>query len=109
MLRTTGKAASRLSFANTEALNLSFSDRPIETHPSPRNSKKSFLFVIAHLGPGGAQRVAVNAANALVERGFDVHVTISGYQPIVYRVDPRVTFHSSSPVKSSLSGFRCRS
>ena len=30
MLRTTGKAASGLSFANTEALNLGFSDRPIE-------------------------------------------------------------------------------
>jgi glycosyltransferase involved in cell wall biosynthesis len=103
MLRTTGKAVSGLSFANTEALNLSISDRPIETHPSPRNSKKRFLFVIAHLGPGGAQRVAVNAANALVERGFDVHVTILGHQPIVYWVDPRVTFHSSAPVQTTFS------
>jgi GalNAc-alpha-(1->4)-GalNAc-alpha-(1->3)-diNAcBac-PP-undecaprenol alpha-1,4-N-acetyl-D-galactosaminyltransferase len=101
MLRTTGEAASGLSLANTEVLNLSLSDRPLETHPNPRNSKKSFLFVIAHLGPGGAQRVAVNAANALVERGFDVHVTILGHQPIVYWIDPRVIFHSSSPVQAA--------
>lgn len=101
MLRTTRGSASGLSFAKTEALNLSFADQPLESHPSPRNSKKSFLFVIAHLGPGGAQRVAVNAANALVERGFDVHVTILGHQPIVYWVDPRVIFHSSSPVQAA--------
>ena len=67
--------------------------------PLPAKKKKRLAFVIAHLGPGGAQRVAVNAANALVERGFDVHVTILGHQPIVYRVDPRIVFHSSSPVK----------
>src|SRR5262245_60804007 len=60
--------------------------------------KKRLAFVIAHLGPGGAQRVAVNAANALVARGFDVHVTILGHRPIVYWVDPRIVFHSSSPV-----------
>ena len=34
--------------------------------------KKRLAFVIAHLGPGGAQRVAVNAANALADRGFDI-------------------------------------
>ena len=45
--------------------------------------------------------MAVNAANALVERGFDVHVTIFGHRPIVYWVDPRVTFHSSSPVQAA--------
>src|SRR6478736_5292314 len=55
--------------------------------------KKRLAFVIAHLGPGGAQRVAVNAANALVARGFDVHVTILGHRPIVY--------HSSSPVTAT--------
>ena len=31
-------------------------------------------FVIAHLGPGGAQRALSVAANALAERGVDVHV-----------------------------------
>jgi glycosyltransferase involved in cell wall biosynthesis len=101
MLRTTGKAASGLSFLKAEVLNLDFSDRPIDTPPTPRNPKKSLLFVIAHLGPGGAQRVAVNAANALVERGFDVHVTILGHRPIVYWVDPRIVFHSTSPVKTA--------
>ena len=70
--------------------------------------KKRLAFVIAHLGPGGAQRVAVNAANALVARGFDVHVTILGHRPIVYWVDPRIVFHSSSPVTGGLSSFRCR-
>ena len=63
--------------------------------------KKRLAFVIAHLGPGGAQRVAVNAANALVARGFDVHVTILGHRPIVYWVDPRIVFHSSSPVTAA--------
>jgi glycosyltransferase involved in cell wall biosynthesis len=63
--------------------------------------KKRVAFVIAHLGPGGAQRVAVNAANALVARGFDVHVTILGHRPIVYWVDPRIVFHSSSPVTAA--------
>src|SRR5262245_50290386 len=63
--------------------------------------KKKLAFVIAHLGPGGAQRVAVNAANALVARGFDVHVTILGHRPIVYWVDPRIVFHSSSPVTTA--------
>src|SRR5262249_24940794 len=57
--------------------------------------------VIAHLGPGGAQRVAVNAANTLVARGFDVHITILGHRPIVYLVDPRIVFHSSSLVTTA--------
>jgi glycosyltransferase involved in cell wall biosynthesis len=72
-----------------------------ESQPLRSKQKRKFAFVIAHLGPGGAQRVAVNAANALVERGFDVHVTILGQQPIVYWVDPRVVFHASSPVKAA--------
>ena len=63
--------------------------------------KKRLAFVIAHLGPGGAQRVVVNAANALVARGFDVHVTILGHRPIVYWIDPRIVFHSSSPVTAT--------
>jgi glycosyltransferase involved in cell wall biosynthesis len=69
--------------------------------PSAASGKKKIAFVIAHLGPGGAQRVAVNAANALIARGFDVHVTILGHRPIVYWVDPRIVFHSSSPVTAA--------
>ena len=65
--------------------------------------RKRLAFVIAHLGPGGAQRVAVNAANALVERGFDVHVTVLGHQPIVYWVDPRIVFHSSAPMQAAFA------
>ena len=69
--------------------------------PSAASGKKKIAFVIAHLGPGGAQRVAVNAANALIARGFDVHFTILGHRPIVYWVDPRIVFHSSSPVTAA--------
>jgi glycosyltransferase involved in cell wall biosynthesis len=58
--------------------------------------KKRLAFVIAHLGAGGAQRVAANAANALVERGFDVHVVVLYQRPEAYRVDPRVVIHSDS-------------
>ena len=65
--------------------------------------KKRLAFVIAHLGPGGAQRVAVNAANALVERGFDVHVAVLNHQPIVYAVDPRIVFHSSAPMQAAFA------
>ena len=65
--------------------------------------KKRLAFVIAHLGPGGAQRVAVNAANALVERGFDVHVTVLNHQPVVYAVDPRIVFHSSAPMQAAFA------
>ncbi len=40
--------------------------------------QKRIALVVAHLGPGGAQRVVTTAANALVARGIDVHVvTIS--------------------------------
>jgi hypothetical protein len=38
---------------------------------------KTLAFVIAHLGPGGAQRVAANAANTLVDRGHDVHLILT--------------------------------
>ena len=70
--------------------------------------KKRLAFVIAHLGPGGAQRVAVNAANALVERGFDVHVTVLNHQPIVYwrRSPHRVSFECADA--GGIRGFRCR-
>jgi GalNAc-alpha-(1->4)-GalNAc-alpha-(1->3)-diNAcBac-PP-undecaprenol alpha-1,4-N-acetyl-D-galactosaminyltransferase len=69
----------------------------LETDPRAVRPKKTLAFVIAHLGPGGAQRVAANAANALVERGFDVHVIITKYRPDAYVVDPRVTVHSNLP------------
>jgi glycosyltransferase involved in cell wall biosynthesis len=60
---------------------------------SPKSEKKKLAFVIAHLGPGGAQRVAVNAANALVERGCDVHVITVLSQLDAYQLDARVTRH----------------
>jgi glycosyltransferase involved in cell wall biosynthesis len=63
-------------------------------------TKKRLAFVIAHLGPGGAQRVATNAANALVERGYDVHVVVLYQRPEAYRIDPRVVIHSESPRQS---------
>ena len=72
-----------------------------KTDARAERAKKRLVFIIAHLGPGGAQRVAVNAANALVARGFDVHVTTLGHRPIVYWVDPRIVFHSSSPVTAA--------
>jgi glycosyltransferase involved in cell wall biosynthesis len=62
--------------------------------------KKRLTFVIAHLGAGGAQRVATNAANALVERGYDVHVVVLYQRPEAYRIDPRVVIHSESPRQS---------
>ena len=68
-----------------------------------KNAMKRLAFVIAHLGPGGAQRVVVNAANALVERGFDVHVTVINQQPIVYPVDPRIVLHSTSPLHAAVA------
>ena len=46
--------------------------------------------MIAHLGPGGAQRVAVNAANAFVERGHDVHLIVVNENSLAYKLDPRV-------------------
>jgi glycosyltransferase involved in cell wall biosynthesis len=64
---------------------------------SADGTKKKLAFVIAHLGAGGAQRVAANAANALVERGFEVHVVVLYQRPEAYGVDPRVVIHSESP------------
>src|SRR5262249_30917811 len=91
----------------TAAANLGKADPPEDALTSQngvsaaRGKKKKLAFVIAHLGPGGAQRVAVNAANTLVARGFDVHITILGHRPIVYLVDPRIVFHSSSLVTTA--------
>jgi len=68
-------------------------DQPGGRAPVSENRKR-LVFVIAHLGPGGAQRVAVNAANALVERGIDLHVILVGENKNVYRLDPRITLHA---------------
>jgi GalNAc-alpha-(1->4)-GalNAc-alpha-(1->3)-diNAcBac-PP-undecaprenol alpha-1,4-N-acetyl-D-galactosaminyltransferase len=59
--------------------------------------QKRIALVIAHLGAGGAQRVVTTAANALVERGIDVHVvTIFNEPPDAYDLDPRVRRHRTS-------------
>jgi GalNAc-alpha-(1->4)-GalNAc-alpha-(1->3)-diNAcBac-PP-undecaprenol alpha-1,4-N-acetyl-D-galactosaminyltransferase len=65
-------------------------------------SPKKLTFVIAHLGPGGAQRVAVNAANILVCRGFEVHVVVIAPKPPAYSIDPRVVLHHLSSAKDAL-------
>jgi GalNAc-alpha-(1->4)-GalNAc-alpha-(1->3)-diNAcBac-PP-undecaprenol alpha-1,4-N-acetyl-D-galactosaminyltransferase len=64
-------------------------------------TRKRLAFVIAHLGPGGAQRVAVNAANTLVERGIDIHVILVGENKNVYRLDPRITLHAAGADSSA--------
>ena len=48
--------------------------------------------------------MAVNAANALVDRGFDVHVIVLNDRPSAYRVDPRVAIHFGCPMQAALSG-----
>jgi glycosyltransferase involved in cell wall biosynthesis len=56
--------------------------------------KKRVVFVIPHLGPGGAQRVATTAANALVDRRIDVHViTVLDDHADAYDLDSRVCRH----------------
>jgi glycosyltransferase involved in cell wall biosynthesis len=56
---------------------------------------KCVALVIAHLGAGGAQRVAATAANALVERGIEVHLVKVFNDPgDAYAVDPRVHRYS---------------
>ena len=65
--------------------------KPIRERAKPR--PKKLAFVIAHLGPGGAQRVAVTAANALVSRGFDIHLIVVERKPPAYTIDPRVVLH----------------
>jgi len=70
------------------------SDPVSVVEPLRAKEKKTLAFVIAHLGAGGAQRVVATAANALVERGFDVHVVVLERRPDTHRVDPRVVMHS---------------
>jgi glycosyltransferase involved in cell wall biosynthesis len=56
---------------------------------------KRVTLVIAHLGAGGAQRVAATAANALVEIGIEVHLIKVFNDPAdAYAVDPRVHRYS---------------
>jgi GalNAc-alpha-(1->4)-GalNAc-alpha-(1->3)-diNAcBac-PP-undecaprenol alpha-1,4-N-acetyl-D-galactosaminyltransferase len=55
---------------------------------------KRIALVIAHLGPGGAQRVVATAANALAERGIETHViTVLDDHADAYELDPRVRRH----------------
>jgi glycosyltransferase involved in cell wall biosynthesis len=96
------RAATR-SFVEIDELPLRSSDRRQETDPGRENSKKRLLFVIAHLGPGGAQRVAVNAANALAARGFDVHIVVIHHRPDAYQLDPRVVIQSRVPRQAELA------
>ena len=64
--------------------------------------KKRVALVVAHLGPGGAQRVVATAANALADRGIDVHVvTILEGPPDAYNLDARVKRHRRGLVQSS--------
>jgi GalNAc-alpha-(1->4)-GalNAc-alpha-(1->3)-diNAcBac-PP-undecaprenol alpha-1,4-N-acetyl-D-galactosaminyltransferase len=65
------------------------------------NVRKRLAFVIAHLGPGGAQRVAVNAANAFVERGHDVHVILVSHNKPAYTLDPRVVLHDCTGIQGN--------
>ena len=63
---------------------------------------KQVVFVIAHLGPGGAQRVAATAANALVARGVDVHFfTLLDAPADAYALDQRVRRYA---LRASLRG-----
>ena len=55
---------------------------------------KRVAFVLPHLGPGGAQRVAATAANALSELGIETHViTILDDHADFYSFDTRVLRH----------------
>jgi GalNAc-alpha-(1->4)-GalNAc-alpha-(1->3)-diNAcBac-PP-undecaprenol alpha-1,4-N-acetyl-D-galactosaminyltransferase len=97
----------QLQFRDAEKSALNFEAPDLCPHPAPgeqpaarrpaSRDRKRLAFVIAHLGPGGAQRVAVNAANALVERGIDLHVILVGENKNVYRLDPRITLHTTGP------------
>ena len=65
--------------------------RPVQDVVKP----KRVAFIIAHLGAGGAQRVVATAANALVERGIEVHLVKVFNDPSdAYLVDPRVHRYS---------------
>ena len=73
---------------------------------------KRVTLVIAHLGAGGAQRVAATAANALVKLGIEVHLIKVFNDPgDAYTVDPRVHRYSlgaplRAPKKRKPGSFR---
>ena len=73
---------------------------------------KRVTLVIAHLGAGGAQRVAATAANALVEIGIEVHLIKVFNDPgDAYAVDPRVHRYSlgaplRAPTRRKRSSFK---
>ena len=68
---------------------------------------KRVTFVIAHLGAGGAQRVAATAANALVARGIEVHLVKVFNDPgDAYVVDPRVHRYSLGAPLTAPRGLR---
>lgn len=70
---------------------------------SAKTKQKRVALVIAHLGPGGAQRVVANAANAFVERGLAVDVvTLFDDHEDAFELDPRVGRHARRLVKSGL-------
>ena len=59
-----------------------------------RANPKRVAFVLPHLGPGGAQRVATTAANALSELGIETHViTILDDHADSYSVNTKVLRH----------------
>ncbi len=61
------------------------------TDPGTRPSAR-IAFVIAHLGPGGAQRVLSEVANALAADDHDVHVVTILEEPAdIYPLHPSIT------------------
>ncbi len=64
------------------------------------SQRKRIALVVAHLGPGGAQRVMSTAANELASRGVDVHViTILDGPGDAYELDSRVRRHRCGGAK----------
>lgn len=65
--------------------------------PDPRETsakaKKKIVFVISHLGPGGAQRVVTNAVEILSGRGVEVHLLVFTERADSYPIDPRAKVH----------------
>lgn len=60
----------------------------------PSTKPKRLALVIAHLGPGGAQRVVATAANAFAEQGVETHVvTVLDDHADAYKLDPLVRRH----------------
>jgi GalNAc-alpha-(1->4)-GalNAc-alpha-(1->3)-diNAcBac-PP-undecaprenol alpha-1,4-N-acetyl-D-galactosaminyltransferase len=73
-------------------------------------SSKRVALVIAHLGPGGAQRVASVAANALAEDSVEVHlITLLETPPDAYQLDPRIQRYHRKPPPATARGERIQS